>query len=307
MKKITLLICCLLFICFHSEAQWQLPVMLDDLNSWSSKPGFISYYNHDKNIPPGAGVFGNGIQMVLGGDERFGTQLLASTFADEMYFRRKVDVKWSDWNKFWHSGNLNPADFMQKKGLFIQDAGTVNSFRNGYTFAYATSGTPWNGALMSFGGLRELYDCQLSTDYGPNGGGHISFRTMNGDANPNTWNPWKEIYHDGNINRADVSFTCKDLRANGNLWATQIKVAVTNPWPDYVFEPAYEKLTLPELEKFIQTNKHLPEIPSAKTVAKDGVDLGDMNAKLLKKIEELTLYVIELKHEVDNLKKDKSQ
>lgn len=92
------------------------------------------------------------------------------------------------------------------------------------------------------------------------------------------------------------------LSVNGNLWATAIKVAATNPWPDYVFDPAYERLPLMELESFIKTNKHLPEIPSAKAIEKDGINLGDMNTKLLKKIEELTLYLIELKKDNDVLK-----
>ena len=107
----------------------------------------------------------------------------------------------------------------------------------------------------------------------------------------------------GNVGIGTATPTAK-LSVNGNLWATEIQVAATNPWPDYVFEPSYEKLSLTDLESFIKTNKHLPEIPIAKTIEKDGINLGDMNAKLLKKIEELTLYIIELKHEVDDLKKE---
>ncbi|MBB6502646.1 hypothetical protein [Pedobacter cryoconitis] len=104
-------------------------------------------------------------------------------------------------------------------------------------------------------------------------------------------------------NNGDISIVTPNAKflVNGNILATSIKVQ-NQVWPDYVFEPAYEKLTLPELEKFIQTNKHLPEIPSAKVVAKDGVDLGDMNAKLLKKIEELTLYMIEQQKMIQSLK-----
>jgi hypothetical protein len=63
----------------------------------------------------------------------------------------------------------------------ISNAGTVNVFKGVYTFSYATVGTPWNGALLSFGGFSNKYDCQISTDYGPNGGNHISYRTRNGD------------------------------------------------------------------------------------------------------------------------------
>lgn len=80
---------------------------------------------------------------------------------------------------------------------------------------------------------------------------------------------------------------------NGNIRAKEIKVE-NNNWPDYVFEPSYQLLDLDRLERFIKLNKHLPGVPSAKEVENNGANLGEMNAVLLKKIEELTLHVIEL-------------
>ncbi len=73
-------------------------------------------------------------------------------------------------------------------------------------------------------------------------------------------------------------------------------------WPDYVFDKNYEKLSLPELERFIDKHKHLPEMPAAMEVQQEGVSVGEMNAKLLKKIEELTLYIIEQGKEITILK-----
>lgn len=109
----------------------------------------------------------------------------------------------------------------------------------------------------------------------------------------------------GNLNvGTDVETPGYSFQVKGKIRSQEIKVEAGDTWPDYVFEPSYEKLSLTELESFIKTNKHLPEIPSAKAVQKDGVELGDMNTKLLRKIEELTLYVIELKHEMENLKKE---
>jgi len=63
--------------------------------------------------------------------------------------------------------------------------------------------------------------------------------------------------------------------------------------PDYVFAPNYALRPLAEVERFVRQNSHLPEVPSAAEVAKDGLALGEMNATLLKKVEELTLYLIE--------------
>jgi hypothetical protein len=94
------------------------------------------------------------------------------------------------------------------------------------------------------------------------------------------------------------------LSVNGKIRAKEVKVETAN-WPDYVFSPSYKLPDLKETEKFIKANKHLPEIPSAAEVEKDGVSLGEMNARLLKKIEELTLYIIEQNKRIEKLESRK--
>jgi len=86
------------------------------------------------------------------------------------------------------------------------------------------------------------------------------------------------------------------LSVNGKIRAHEIKVEITG-WPDYVFGEDYKKRSLLDLEKYISDHKHLPEIPSENEVSQNGIALGDMNKLLLKKIEELTLYLIEMKKE----------
>jgi hypothetical protein len=81
------------------------------------------------------------------------------------------------------------------------------------------------------------------------------------------------------------------LAVNGTIGARSIKVEVST-WSDFVFEDGYKLRPLLEVEKYIAANKHLPEVPSAKEVESKGVDLGAMDAILLQKIEELTLYII---------------
>jgi len=83
-----------------------------------------------------------------------------------------------------------------------------------------------------------------------------------------------------------------DLAVNGKIRTKEVKVEAAN-WPDYVFQDGYKSMPLPELKKFIETHKHLPEIPSAKEVGLNGVSLGEMNKLLVKKIEELTLMLID--------------
>lgn len=88
------------------------------------------------------------------------------------------------------------------------------------------------------------------------------------------------------------------LSVNGNIRAREIKVE-TQYWPDYVFAKDYLLPSLKEMERHIKEKGHLEGIPSATEVKNNGVDLGEMNAKLLQKIEELTLHLIE-KEKKDN-------
>jgi hypothetical protein len=87
------------------------------------------------------------------------------------------------------------------------------------------------------------------------------------------------------------------LAVNGKIWSQEVNVAMTNPGPDYVFEKDYDLLSLSELETYINQNKHLPEVPSAKEMEAEGLNLKEMNLLLLKKVEELTLHLIEMKKE----------
>jgi len=281
----------------------------------------------------------------------------------------------------------------------ISVAGSVDTFKGGYTFAYATSGTPWNGSLISYGGFPpNNYDTQISSDYGPNGGNHISYRTRNGDTQ--TWNPWYELatrgtntfngtqlFTNGNVGIGVVSPSMKlevvgnenlnfdaagffntksygnendkcetrinigkiegnvkqsmgaigafptnntdssngilafytresqsvlerlriiangnvgigmvnpknKLDVNGTIHSKEVKVDM-NGWSDFVFKKDYSLPTLQEVEKHISEKGHLENIPSEDEVLKNGINIGEMNSKLLQKIEELTLYAIE--------------
>jgi hypothetical protein len=83
------------------------------------------------------------------------------------------------------------------------------------------------------------------------------------------------------------------LAVKGKIICEELKVKYAGQWSDYVFEDNYKLLKLSEVEKFILDNKHLPSVPSAKEIENNGFELGEMDATLLKKIEELTLYLIE--------------
>jgi len=89
------------------------------------------------------------------------------------------------------------------------------------------------------------------------------------------------------------------LTVNGHIHAKEVRVDLSVLGPDYVFSDNYPLTTLKEVEDFIQKEKHLPEIPSAKEMEANGVQLGEMNMLLLKKIEELTLYTLEQQKEIE--------
>lgn len=94
------------------------------------------------------------------------------------------------------------------------------------------------------------------------------------------------------------------LAVGGKIGARSIHVVAPYiAWPDYVFSRRYRLRSLPEVERFVRTTGHLPEVPSTATVRAQGLDLEKMDALLLRKVEELTLYLIALQKENEALKR----
>ena len=94
------------------------------------------------------------------------------------------------------------------------------------------------------------------------------------------------------------------LAVNGTAIFNKAIVKLYGNWPDYVFDDSYKLLPLAELQKYIELNKHLPEMMSANETQNDGINIGDNQTLLLKKIEELTLYVIDLNKKVEDISKE---
>ncbi len=110
------------------------------------------------------------------------------------------------------------------------------------------------------------------------------------------------ILNNGNVLMGTTTDVGYKLAVKGNIITEKVKVKLYSAvWPDYVFNKEYILPTLKEIEMFIQKNNHLPGVPSAATIEKEGLDLGDGQAVLLKKIEELTLYMIEVNKKVERL------
>lgn len=131
----------------------------------------------------------------------------------------------------------------------------------------------------------------------------IKFINLSGGSNLSLTRLDPTEIRSGNIFSDNVNTTNANI--DGTLKAREIIVNNHANWPDYVFGDEYNLRTLEDTEKFIMKNGHLPKIPSVREVEEKGVSIGKMQAKLLEKIEELTLYCIELKKEVNMLKADK--
>ncbi len=179
----------------------------------------------------------------------------------------------------------------------------------------------WGTSYIGFNAVRTAnYTWGTSGDGAHNGGaiiygdifGSIIFSTIPFNGNTNQTNiadaTVKEntrlfIHRDGNVGIGTTAVLGAKLSVEGSIRAR--KIQVDNPslgWSDFVFDENYQLPTLEYVESFITNNHHLPDVPSASEVAANGIDLAQMDAILLQKIEELTLYLLQLKKENDSLK-----
>jgi hypothetical protein len=183
-----------------------------------------------------------------------------------------------------------------------------------------------NGALnvtgvLSFGYSNAAGNSTLSVTSGMNGsivnlnvngrGGLVNFASFGYDAGITFYKTTTinspltvtgKTVLNGNVGIGCSNPTVK-LAVNGKIQATEVEIKST-PCSDFVFESNYKLMNLSDLEQFVKTYKHLPEIPSAKQFQENGgYNLTQMDDLLLRKVEELTLYVIELKKENEALKK----
>jgi len=151
--------------------------------------------------------------------------------------------------------------------------------------------------------MSDVYGWNVAQGFSgvlPNGGGTVRAEARVGKM---AIDDYLTVAYNGNVGIGTTTPNTK-LAVNGNIRAKEIKVETAN-WPDYVFAEDYELRSLEDTEKYIRENGHLPEVPKAEEVESEGQSLGEMNKILLKKMEEMTLYMIEQEKRIKALERDR--
>ncbi len=158
------------------------------------------------------------------------------------------------------------------------------------------SGSAWTA--MS-GGYGALIGCDPSS-------GRIEFiQNAYAEANQNVSQTYPlVIAASGNVLVGAPEDYGYKLAVNGNVICTELRVKLQGNWPDYVFADGYQLKSLEEVEAHIQSENHLPGIPAAAEVEKEGIAVGDMQKKMMEKIEELTLYLIDQNKRIKQIEQE---
>ena len=191
----------------------------------------------------------------------------------------------------------------------------------GLNIVSVDKGGHWSEARITYDGTysylevnftRDIPTLYVSLDQSAWSGGSIIEGTLPGgggdivvSATVGRVNYGEGAFYLGYNGNVGINTTTPDakLAVNGVVHSKEVKVDLTG-WSDFVFEEDYPLPTLEEVEQHIKEKGHLKDIPSAKEVKDRGILLGEMDAKLLRKIEELTLYMIALKKENQQLRKE---
>lgn len=232
------------------------------------------------------------------------------------------------------NGTITIREFGSNKGSFGNYAAgdEFRIERNGTEITYLQNGNVfYTSATPSFSNLHgdasmlspnsTLTNVKMSHDEngsatGGGGGGSSLWTAAGQDIYYNTGNVGigndspSSLLHvtaaaatDKGITLENGGVTNFQVMGDGRVFAREVEVTLSN-FPDYVFANDYELMPLGQLKKYIETNHHLPNIPSAKEVEENGMGMGELNLKQVEKIEELTLYILQLDERLQKLEQE---
>lgn len=185
-----------------------------------------------------------------------------------------------------------PSDFWNNRShlVMLSNGYLGDQGSNGITLSWNTYRVGLNGGKSKYPVIREIND-RWPSSFIMQGSGGVIIATSH--AKSDLIPPTRLIIKpDGNVGIGTTN-PQSELAVNGRISAKEI-ACQPKGWADKVFKDSYNLKSLKELESYINEYQHLPDIPSESEVLKNGINLGEMQAKLLQKIEELTLYMIEL-------------
>lgn len=241
---------------------------------------------------------------------------------DELFFRGGTDG-WRSWRRILNDANYSSyalplsggsltgslsgisANFSDKVTaakiktgqLTIEDSwdNVLKSVQDGNTYHLIGSYKGWDPKAVYIAGYNAGNMAGVATERvyigEPTTGKHLTVNLLNGGVG---------------IGTNDVNDPNYRLFVETGIRTRKVKVDQTS-WPDYVFDSSYRLPALCEVQAFIEQHKHLPDVPSAKEVKENGLDVGENQALLLKKIEEQMLYILELDKEIQSLRQEINQ
>ncbi|WP_284653275.1 beta strand repeat-containing protein [Flavobacterium terrisoli] len=247
-------------------------VAIRDISSILTSNG-ANIYNTSDNLQSNRIVASNGNTL------RFNFGTIASLSANEVSMNPGVGASTASLSVA--SNRNNTSNYVGTGHFRIQRAGLTNTF--------LTTGYNQDGQGQHYFWTQSSYN-SLAASYMINpDGGKVAIGTLN--VNMDAGCPDCDQYR---------LFVAQGIRTE----KVRVDIALVRGWSDYVFDTGYKLMPLKELEEYINANKHLPNIPTAEEVKDKGIDLAEMDAKLLEKIEELTLHTIEINKKNEALEKN---
>ncbi len=240
---------------------------------------------------------------------------IAGAFSDQqLYFRKTNNDGTTGWSRFIaeNGGKVGIRTVNPQAALQIGDSATSNQNQvvipGVYNFERVALGQTGNGnAALEFvnhSSSTQSYGVKIGTNVDVYYGGlFITTAPTTSSYGTLAYNTIPAVFV-GTDNCVGINTNKPNgykLAVGGSMIAERVKVKLQSAWPDYVFHPDYELPSLQETAAYIHRHGHLPEVPAAATVARDGLDIGDMNATLLKKVEELTLHLLKQEEKIRQL------
>jgi hypothetical protein len=312
--------------CLHfydGEDEGGLPIYID-APAWVSEPGKIWTSGDNCTEPANVGIGTSNPQARLDvrGKSRFSQQVVIgqSNEGNSKLLIKSDPSSPSITVKSYHS--LNSFDVFQvgSNGQITMDRSSASAWSYGFKMLAE------NKDLKAFNITNETTEVDHFMVWGDGridlqmdgGDGDKAIRIRNLNLNPNN-NDVFYVRNDGSIESGKHKIKATEvnqkvievrsseddetfrLLSDGRLYLTAVHVRLPEHFPDYVFEPGYKLMPLNELERHIKEHQRLPNMPSAEEVSKNGVDLGEMNRLLVEKVEELTLYILEMEQRLKTL------